>query len=97
MMVLATRPFDPVAYLDTAEARVAYLADAFATNDPAEVTEALGVVARAAGMGEVAELSGRKREALYRALSKDGNPEFRTVLQVMKALGMRLAPIKIPA
>ena len=93
-MAVTTRPFDPAAYLETPEARAAYLEDAFAGGDPAEITEALGVVARVAGMTDIATETGLKREALYRALSAAGNPEFRTVLQVMRALGLQLTPGK---
>jgi len=59
-------------------------------NDPAFVADALGVIARARGMTEVAREAGVSRESLYRALSADGNPEFATVLRVLQTLGLRL-------
>lgn len=91
-MPLETRPFDPAAYLDSAEAIIAYLEGAFADGDPAEITDALGVVARARGMSALAEETGLTRPALYKALSSEGNPEFSTVLKVVQALGLRLHP-----
>ena len=95
-MPLETRPFDPAAYLDGPEAIVAYLEGAFADGDPAEITDALGVVARARGMSALAEEAGLSRQSLYKALSGEGNPEFSTVLRVMQALGLRLHPEPIP-
>lgn len=91
-----TRPFDPATYLDDPEAIVAYLEGAFADGNPAEITDALGVVARARGMSALAEETGLPRQSLYRALSSDGNPEFRTVLRVLHALGLRLHPKRLP-
>lgn len=68
----------------------AYLEAALEDGDPALVAAALGDIARAKGMSEVARQAGLGRESLYKALSPDGNPEFSTVLKVVKALGMRL-------
>jgi len=90
-MTASTKPFDPAAYLDTPEAIATYLTEALDTRDPALVADALGVVARARGMSEVARQAGVSRESLYRALSAEGNPEFGTVLKVAQALGVRLA------
>lgn len=91
-MTIETRPFDPAAYLDTSEAILAYLDGAFADGDASEITDALGVVARARGMSALAEETGLTRQALYKALSSEGNPEFATVLKVIRALGLRLHP-----
>jgi probable addiction module antidote protein len=88
---LKTRPFDPAKYLDNDEAIADYLTDALETGDPAFVSDALGVVARARGMSDVARTAGMSRESLYRALSADGNPKFETVLRVMRALGLRFS------
>jgi len=90
-MALQTRPFDPANYLDSDEARAAYMTEALATNDPAFIADALGVIARARGMSEVARETGLSRESLYRALSAGGNPELSTLLQVIRALGLRLS------
>lgn len=61
--------------------------------DPAVITAALGDIARARGMSDMARATGLSRESLYKALSQDGNPEFATVLKVMKALGLRLSAL----
>ena len=74
MTTVKTTPFDPAEYLDTPDAVAAYLTDALETGDPAFVAAALGVIARARGMTEVAREAGVSRESLYRALSADGNP-----------------------
>jgi probable addiction module antidote protein len=92
----STQPFDPAKYLDDSESIAAYLSDALESEDPAFVADALGVVARARGMSEVAREAGVSRESLYRALSPDGNPEFATVLRVMQALGLRLSAVPLP-
>jgi probable addiction module antidote protein len=54
------------------------------------ITHTLGVIARARGMSQIARKTGLGRESLYKALSPDGNPEFSTVLKVVRALGLRL-------
>ena len=86
-----TKPFDPAEYLDDSESIAAYLTDALESEDPAFVVDALGVVARARGMSEIAREAGVSRESLYRSLSTDGNPEFATVLRVLHALGLQLS------
>lgn len=91
-MTIETRPFDPAAYLDSPEAILAYLEGAFSEGDAGEIADALGVVARARGMSQLAEDTGLTRQALYKALSSEGNPEFATVLKVVRALGFRLHP-----
>ena len=96
-MPVETRSFDPAAYLDGPDAIAAYLQGAFADGDPAEITDALGVVARARGMSALAAATGLPRQALYKALSTEGNPAFGTVLRVLHALGLRLNPEIIPA
>ena len=67
-----------------------YLEDAMETNDPKFIARAIGDVARARGMTDIAKASGLSRESLYKALSGDGNPEFATMLRVLNALGLRL-------
>jgi len=91
-----TKPFDPAEYLDDSESIAAYLTDALESEDPVFVADALGVVARARGMSEVASKAGLSRESLYRALSADGNPEFATVLRVLQALDLRLSAVPVP-
>ena len=65
------------------------MTEAFETNDPVFIADALGVIARARGMSQIARETGLSRESLYRALSVDGNPELGTLLQVLHALGLR--------
>lgn len=86
-----TTPFDSAVYLDSREAIGAYLEEAMETSDPAFIAHALGQVARARGMAEIAKEAGLSRESLYKALSAGGNPEFGTVLKVMHALGLKLS------
>jgi probable addiction module antidote protein len=88
-----TKPFDPAEYLEDSESIAAYMTEALDSGDPAFVADALGVVARARGMTEVARQAGVSRESLYRALRADGNPEFATVLRVVKALGLQLSAV----
>jgi len=90
-MPLETTPYDSAEYLDTVEAVVAYIDEAFQTGDAGFIAHALGVAARARGMTQIAKAAGLSRESLYRALGDNGNPEFSTVLRVAKALGLRLA------
>jgi probable addiction module antidote protein len=85
-----TQPFDAADYLNTEEDMVAYLEAALEENDAATVAAALGDIARAKGMTEVAQEAGLGRESLYKALSADGNPELATVMKVVRALGLSL-------
>jgi probable addiction module antidote protein len=85
-----TRLYDTTEYLDTDEDMAAYLDAALQDGEPALVAAALGDIARAKGMAQLARDTGLGRESLYKALSADGNPEFATVLKVVKALGLRL-------
>ena len=85
-------PYDVAEHLRTPEEMAAYL-DAWldeAPEDTAGIAKALGNIARAKGMTQVAKDAGLSRESLYRALSATGNPSFATVLKVARALGMKL-------
>lgn len=82
--------FDAAEYLDDERAIAAYLTAILEENDPALLTAALGDVARARGMTEIAKASGLTREALYRALRADAQPRFETVSRVCAALGVKL-------
>ena len=87
-----TFPYDVAEQLRTPEEMAAYL-DAWLTeapDDAAGIARALGDIARARGMSQVARDAGLSRESLYKALSENGNPSFATVLKVAKALGVRL-------
>ena len=91
-MALKTTPWDPSEYLDSPKAIAAYLEAAFEDGDPALIAAALGDIARAIGMTDLAARSGVTREALYKALSPAGDPRLSTFLGVMKALGIKLKP-----
>lgn len=83
-------PYDPAEALDSPEAIEVFLEDAFATGDATYIAKALGVVARAKGMGDVAKKTGLSREQLYRSFSDKGNPTLKTILAVMQALGLSM-------
>lgn len=85
-----TTKWDVVDYLKTDEDMANYLEAAIEDSDPALISAALGDIARAKGMSQVARKAGLGRESLYKALSPNGNPEFATILKVVKALGLRL-------
>src|SRR4051812_25400921 len=87
-----TIPYDVAEQLRTPDEMAAYL-DAWlaeARDDAAGIARALGDIARAKGMSQVARDTGLSRESLYKALSETGNPSFSTILKVAKALGLRL-------
>jgi probable addiction module antidote protein len=87
---IKTLPWDSAAYLKSDEDIAHYLEAVFEDGDPNLVAAALGDVARAKGMAQIAKAAGLGRESLYKALSPEGNPEFSTVLKVMRALGLKL-------
>ena len=86
-----TTRFDAADYLDTEERQVAYITAALETGDADFVRDALGLGARARGMGEIAKIAGLNRESLYKALGEAGNPEFHTVMRILRALGLTLS------
>lgn len=87
---MSLRKFDPAEFLDDEEEIEGYLQDAFETNDPAFIADALGVVSRAKGMAKISDDTGLGRTSLYKALNKDGNPEFHTILKVISSLGYKI-------
>lgn len=87
---IKTRLWDPVRYLKSEEDIVAYLEAALEDGDPSLVAAALGDIARARGMTQLARKTGLGRESLYKALSPTGNPEFATIMKVIEVLGLRL-------
>jgi probable addiction module antidote protein len=89
-MALETTVYDSADYLDSPEEIAAYIEAAFEDGHPALITHALGVVARAKGMSQLARDAGVTREALYKALTAEGDPKLSTFIGVLKALGMRL-------
>ncbi|MCA1792209.1 MAG: putative addiction module antidote protein [Thioalkalivibrio sp.] len=85
-----TRHYDAAEQLDSPEEIAAYIEAALEDGDPRVIAHALGTVARAQGMSDIARKTGLGRESLYKALSPDGNPTLATVLKVVRALGVRL-------
>jgi probable addiction module antidote protein len=84
------KPFDPAEYLDSPEMIAAYLTEVLESDDAAAIAMAIGAVARAHGMADVAEKTGLSRENLYRSLGGEAKPEFGTVIKVLHALGIDL-------
>ena len=82
--------FDMAAHLPDEQAIAEYLTVVLEENDPAALADALGTVARARGMTEIAKASGMTREALYKALRPDAHPRFETISRVCAALGVKL-------
>ena len=93
-MASTFKAYDVADYLKSEEDMALYLEACFdeAGDDAAYIASALGDIARAKGMADIAAATGLTREGLYRTLSKDGNPSFSAILKVMKALGLKLKP-----
>lgn len=96
-MPLTTTNWDAADYLTSPEAEAAYLEAAFEDGDPALIAAAIGDIARARGMSSLAEVAGVRREALYRAFCKNGNPTLTTLTGTLKALGLRLSVERVEA
>lgn len=90
-MAVKTKAWDASEHLDSEEAIFAYMNAAFEDGDPSLIAAALGDIAKARGMTAIAKAAGLSRESLYKALSADGNPEFATIMKVIKALGIHLS------
>jgi probable addiction module antidote protein len=93
-MATETTRYDVAEHLRNEEEMQLYIEAAFeeAGDDAALIAKALGDVARARGMAQVARDAGLSRESLYKALSGERSPDFSTLLKVMRALGLRLHP-----
>lgn len=89
-MPLKTIPFEPEAYFTDPADQQELLRDAFATGDAGYIAHALGVVARANGIASTAEAAGLSRMALYKGLTRSGDPKLSTLLGVLKAAGFEL-------
>ncbi|WP_371346612.1 addiction module antidote protein [Ancylobacter sp. IITR112] len=89
-MALETTKWDPADHIETAEDVAAYLEAAFEDGDPVVIATMLGAIARSKGMTKVAREAGVTREALYKALSAEGDPRLSTLLGVVRALGLTL-------
>ena len=90
MTKTTTTIWDPASHLSAAEDVAAYLEAALQDGDPQLVAAALGDIARAKGMTQIARDAGLGRESLYKSLTASGNPELATVLKVISALGLQL-------
>ena len=92
MAKMKLRKWDSAEHLKTDEDMVQYLEACLeeAGDDAAFIAKALGTIARAKGMTQLANETGLGRESLYKALSGEGNPSFATILKVMTALGIKL-------
>ena len=93
-MALKTLPFDPANHLETEEDILYYLEAAMEGNDAKHIASALGDVARSKGMTDIARKTGLGRQALYTALSAEGNPTLETLMTVLTALGLRLSVMR---
>lgn len=89
-MALETIPFETSEHLASPEAQGELINDAFRSGDATYIATALGLIARARGMTQVAKDAGISREALYKALSPQGDPKLSTLLGVIKALDLSL-------
>ncbi len=89
-MALKVFPFDPARHLKSKDDIHYYLEAAMEGNDPKHIAGALGDVARSQGMSEIARKTGLGRQALYTALSENGNPTLETLTSVLNALGLEL-------
>lgn len=85
-----SKPFDAAKYLDNDEAIAAYISEALLTGETEIITHAIGIAAKARGMGDIAKQTGLSRESLYKALSGNGHPQFETIARVLQALGLQL-------
>jgi len=92
-MLTKTAPYDVAEFLETPEEMAAYLEACIeeSDGDAAFIAKALGDIARAKGMTQVARDTGLSRESLYKALSGDRSPSFDTILKVVSALGLKLS------
>lgn len=92
-----TSRWDIAEHLESEEDMAKYLEAALEENDPTLIAAALGDIARAKGMSQIAKQAGLGRESLYKALSAEGNPEFATILRVIGALGLQLKAVAAKA
>jgi probable addiction module antidote protein len=90
MRILKTTPFDGAKYIRTPEAVIELLNDALESGHAGYIANALGVISRSEGMTKLAAKIGVLRQALYTALSENGNPTLETLLKVLSALGVKL-------
>ncbi|SEA26936.1 addiction module antidote protein [Acidovorax soli] len=99
MSKIKTRPFDMTNYIESDDDAVEYLRQVLEDNDPAELAAALGTIARARGMTQLARDTGLSRESLYKSLSGERAPSSDTLFKVIHAMGFKLslAPLEVQA
>jgi len=90
-MALETTLFDPAEYLDSPEMIAAYLEAVLEEGDPSLIAAALGDVAKAKGMSQIAKDAGVSRDSLYKSLKEGGNPTLGTFVNVLHSLGLNLS------
>jgi probable addiction module antidote protein len=93
---MKTTKFDPAEYLDSPEVQAELITEALETGDAKFIAHAIGTVARARGMSQLSKDAGVTREALYRALSAEGDPRLSTLTRVLAALGIGLTAHAVP-
>jgi probable addiction module antidote protein len=91
--MLKTKEWDPAEDLEDEEDMAIYLGEAFNDGSPTLIARAVGDIARAKSMMQIAKDAGLSRESLYKALSSDGDPSFSTILKIIDALGFKLTPV----
>ena len=89
-MAIKTVPFEPEKYFKTPAAQRILLQDALSSGHPGYIADALGIIARARGISDVAKEAGLTRAALYKGLTKSGDPKLSTVLGLLKTMGLEL-------
>ena len=94
-MTLKTSPFDGAEYFDTPESQAELLADAFSTGDAGYIKIAISTIARARGMTDIAKNAGVSRQALYKALTPEGDPKLSTLLGIMRAFDMTFSALPV--
>lgn len=87
--------FEPANYLDSEEAMIAYLNAFLEEDDPSLLAAALGDIAKAKGMSQIAKEAGIARESLYKALREGASPRFDTINRVMHAFGVKLVAVPV--
>ncbi|MEF2735689.1 addiction module antidote protein [Bifidobacterium pseudolongum] len=95
--MVEVRQFEASEFLDDEETIIAYLDAAAQSGDPVLMQTALGDVAKARGMTQIAKETGVGRESLYKSLAAGGNPSFATIMKVVHALGGRIKIEPLPA
>ena len=94
-MTVKTTRFDMADYLDSDEAIQEYFRQVMEDGDPDEIIRALGHIARARGMAQLAKDTGLGRESLYKTFSEGSKPRFETIMRVTKALGLTLTAASV--